>query len=142
MDSAMPRWQKATVVFLGVAILGVLVYLTALSRHGFAQQNTQIRESRRRDCITIVQTARRAVFDDVGIYTAIALEQTSAALLKGQQGIRPTAAEVDAFAENSASLSAALAEARRLLPAKTLDDLIDHGGMIAGVRYEACPAVR
>ncbi len=123
-------------VFMVVAGVVLALVVAAI---GLARQNTIREESRRRDCITLVSTARRSVFDDVDIYKAIQIQQLSTALLNGQQGIHSTADDIAAFAANDRLLEESLVEARRIQPPAVLQRLVAHGGMIDGTHYDACP---
>lgn len=120
-------------VAIGVAVLLILGF------HGNASTDDLKQQTKRRDCITTLATARNAVFQNVDIYKAIQIEQLSTALLNAQSGQRATADQIKAFADNDAKLKMALEEARRLQPASTLDDLILRGGTVAGKHYDACP---
>lgn len=133
------RWAVAG-MFIGLAVISFVSGATFLASNAGTTSTHQLQQqSNHTSCVTTIETARRSVFDNVDIYKAIQIEQLSTALLAGQQGIKPTAEQVEAFAANDALLQQSLAEARRLQPAKTLDNLIDHGGTIAGVHYPACP---
>lgn len=130
-----------------VVIAAASVFVVIRAQRGFdiAKGNTRILEAEeraaaRRDCVTTLSAARRSVFDDVDIYKAIQIDQLATALLNAQSGARATPEQVQAFSDNAANLDKALVEARRLQPAKTLDELIAHGGMIAGVHYDPCPS--
>jgi uncharacterized membrane protein len=119
------------VALIAAVVVGVVSYL---------RQDQIASASDRRDCVTSISTARRSVFDDVDIYKAIEIDQLARALINSQSGVRASADDVAAFTANEQLLSAALVEARRLQPAKVLDHLIAHGGLIDGVHYDACPS--
>ncbi len=123
-----------------VLVLFVTGITLVVSYQGGASTKDVVDQGARRDCVTTLSTARRAVFDNVDIYKAIEIQQTLGALLTIRNGGQPTEAETAAIETNNALLARALVEARRLQPAKTLDNLIENGGMVDGVKYDACPA--
>lgn len=145
-----PRWVWVWLVSIAlllsvtlIAIGGVTAVVAVGRQHRIeSTQRAQVATSARNDCRATISTARRSVFDNVDIYKAIQIEQLSTALLNAQQGIPSTAADIEAFAANDANLRTALVEARRLQPAGMLDDIIEHGGVISGRHYNACPRVK
>ena len=136
----------AWLVIIGLVVLAAAAFVTVRAQNAadIGKSNTKIlntlrASSERRDCVTTISTARRSVFDNVDIFKAIQVDQLSTALLNAQAGNRASPEVIQAFQDNAAKLHAALDEARRLQPAKTLDDLIAKGGMVDGVHYDACP---
>lgn len=135
-----------TVVMVGIVVL-LIVLVVGRYQDSATVQDTrdisrnQVAVSARNDCRSTIATARRSVFDDVDIYKAIQADQLATALLNSTEGIRSTPEERQAFADNADLLHGTLREARRLQPPQVLDDIIAHGGMIAGVRYDPCPKV-
>lgn len=133
------RWAVAG-LFVVLAVISFVSGATFLvSNAGTASTRDLQRQSARRDCVTQRATARNAVFQNVDIYKAIQIEQLSTVLLDAQQGKMPSDDQVAAFQANDALLQESLVEARRLQPPATLDKLIDEGGTIDGVHYDACP---
>lgn len=140
----MPRWQKiGTFLILGgIFFLGVLIYVRVGGTNEAVNATNQ--SSARRDCVTTLSTARTSVFYDVLIDGAVSTKLLNDALLAGVAGT-PLAPDqlaviLKQYAENNTALTSALTEARRIQPAQVLDDLIAHGGDIAGRHYDACPA--
>lgn len=140
-DPKAPR--KFAVVIWGLVLYAILLaavsWAAIESRSGAASSSDVQQSTNRRDCVTVLSTARRSVFDNVDIYKAIQVEQLSTALLNAQSGVKASDADIEAFRENDLKLREALVEARRLQPSSTLDDLIEHGGVVAGRHYDACP---
>lgn len=136
-----PRWQTFGMALVLVAALSLLIYIASISTTGFASQHSLENSNERRDCITNLSTARNAVFQDMDIYKAIQIDQLSTALLNSQTGTRPTQEEVAEFGANDKLLQVALVEARRVQPAAFLHEVINNGGTIAGIHYEACRKV-
>jgi hypothetical protein len=126
--------------FLNVALgIGIVVLiLTAITLfftyRGSATGAELDAQGQRRDCVTTIQNARRAVYDGVDIDKAI--------LIKGaadrQFGL-PLDGDPAYFQSVDQRLGRSLVEAKRLRPAKTLNQLIARGGMIDGVHYDSCP---
>ena len=141
-SSAMPRWMKVVFSAFIIVLLILQVYLIGLAQPGFAKQDTAIDASERRDCVTTIAQARNAVFQDVDIYKAIQIEQLSSALLASQRGATVSPQDIAAYEANDLLLKESLVEARRLQPPDTLDEIVEHGGLINGKRYKRCPAVK
>lgn len=143
LTSGTPRWQKIATFVLLAAIFGIA--FVTFTRVGTTNSSVEATNAQgaRRDCVTSISTARNAVFTDVQIDTAISTQLTNGVLLRGQVGPPLSADEkaqiVKTFGDNNMALTTALVEARRLQPAPVLDGLIAHGGLIAGVHYDACP---
>jgi hypothetical protein len=131
-------------VLLVFGMMGTaLAVLLILGFKGNASTADLKQATARRDCVTLLSTARRAVFDDVTLYTSLSTQYLNDVLLANAVGSPLSQEQKDTvtklYRENNTSLAKSLVEARRLQPARVLDDLIERGGSIDGRQYVACP---
>lgn len=139
-----PIYRILMVILLSsIAGLILLAIVLATTYRGVASSSELTKQGKHRDCVTTLSAARRSVFDNVDIYKAISIQTFNKVSLDNFFGVAHTPDELEViaaeFQTNDDQLQRALVEARRLQPAETLDRLIAQGGVIDGVRYEACP---
>lgn len=124
-------WVTCGLVAVVLIVSGVIL---AFTLSGNSTNQSVADQGKRRDCVTILNNARRAVFDDVDIYKAILIRGAT----DRQLGLPPQG-DVAFFRQIDERLGVALKEATRIRPPEFANGLIEHGGVVAGVSYPPCP---